>query len=210
MKLLFEKKWYLLIMLLVLIIGVLATYLFLQNDANKESESHYTFQNLSSETVDLPREDETEEMEEIVNKVDVKGAVNAPGLYVANADDRVLDLIEKAGGLTQDADANGVNFALRVEDQMVIYVPKIGEEGVSNKNEGVSQTLGGQTSSGKVNINRADETELQTLTGIGPSKAEAIIQYRTENGPFKTIEDLKNISGIGEKTFEKLKDDITI
>jgi len=210
MKLLFEKKWYILIMLFVLIMGVLATYLFLQNDSNNKSESHYAFQNLSSETENLPREDENEEMEEIVNKVDVKGAVKVPGLYVANADDRVLDLIEKAGGLTQDADANGVNFALRVEDQMVIYVPKIGEEEMPNKNDGVSQTLGGQTSSGKVNINRADETELQTLTGIGPSKAEAIIQYRTENGPFKTIEDLKNISGIGEKTFEKLKDDITI
>lgn len=145
-------------------------------------------------------------------KVDVKGAVLSPGLYDALQGERVYDLIEKAGGFTAEADRNRVNLAQIVEDQMVIYVPVIGEEGDNAPVQNSVGTLstGGAGEGQKVNLNKADETELQTLPGIGPSKAEAIIQYRSENGPFQSIEDLKNVSGIGEKTFEKLKENIAI
>ncbi|MBD3109981.1 helix-hairpin-helix domain-containing protein [Bacillus sp. AGMB 02131] len=145
-------------------------------------------------------------------KVDVKGAVLSPGLYSALQGERVYDLIQKAGGFTEEADGNRVNLAQIVEDQMVIYVPVIGEEGdnaLEQNSVGNSSTGGGEEGQ-KVNLNNADENELQTLPGIGPSKAEAIIQYRSENGPFQSIEDLKNVSGIGEKTFEKLKENIAI
>jgi len=98
-----------------------------------------------------------------------------------------------------------------VEDQMVIYVPRVGEEQENIPLQaGTGIGAGSSQESKKVNINTASESELQTLTGIGPSKAATIIQYRTEKGPFKSIEEIKNIGGIGDKTFEKLKDDIEI
>ncbi|MGA9289414.1 MAG: ComEA family DNA-binding protein, partial [Anaerobacillus sp.] len=135
--------------------------------------------------------------------VDVKGAVKAPGVYEIEGSGRVKDVIARAGGFLKEADQTQLNLASKVADEMVIYVPIIGENS--------SEPLGSlPAESNFISINRADLTQLQELPGIGPSKAEAIIQYREENGGFTTIEDLQNISGIGEKTFEKLKDLITV
>ncbi|MFS0780843.1 helix-hairpin-helix domain-containing protein [Bacillus sp. 1P06AnD] len=148
-----------------------------------------------------------------VIKVDIKGAVHAPGVFIAEKDDRILDIIEKAGGFKKEANANEVNLAQRVEDQMTIYVPVVGEETApapAVSTTGQNAAAGGKQTDGKINLNTADQTQLQELTGIGPSKAEAIIQYRTEKGSFSSVEDLKNVSGIGEKTFEKIKDQISI
>lgn len=143
--------------------------------------------------------------------VDVKGAVKMPGVYEAKANDRVVDMINKAGGLMETADEAKINFAIRVEDEMVIYIPKIGEEVAEIEDVPTSGESTGQgKSDGKVNLNTANETELQTLPGIGPAKAAAIIEFRETNGPFKVIEDLKSISGIGDKTFEKLQDQIKV
>ncbi|PFO03837.1 competence protein ComEA [Bacillus sp. AFS076308] len=145
--------------------------------------------------------------------VDVKGQVNRPGVYQSNTGERVIDVIGRAGGLTEQADQTQVNFAEHVEDEMVIYIPGKGEEGSSLPSSiGTSGTVSsadGQKQ-GKININKADEQELQNLPGIGPAKAAAIIEFRNTSGPFKAIEDLKNISGIGDKTFEKLKDLIAV
>ena len=145
--------------------------------------------------------------------VDVKGAVNTPGVYLLTNEDRVVDAIEKAGGYTEEADTRLVNHAQRLQDEMVIYIPKKGED-LEFKQETTSQTINipsnNESSSGKVNINSADEAVLTTLPGIGPSKAQAIIEYRENSGSFKTIEDLKNVSGIGDKTFEKLRDFIDV
>lgn len=145
--------------------------------------------------------------------VDVKGAVERPGVYEAQTNERVIDLISKAGGLSESADEAKINFAQRVEDEMVIYVPKEGED----SDEAAAIVIGGGAegtskakNDGKVNLNTANEAELQTLTGVGPAKASAIIEFRETNGPFKVIEDLKLISGIGDKTFEKLKDSIKV
>ncbi|MBU8879461.1 helix-hairpin-helix domain-containing protein [Bacillus sp. FJAT-29790] len=143
--------------------------------------------------------------------VDVKGAVNKPGVYKAGTDERVIDMINKAGGLTEKADEAKINFAMRVEDEMVVYVPAQGEvleESGSILQGAVPASQGG--SDGKVNLNTANETELQTLPGIGPAKAAAIIEFREMNGPFKVIEDIKSISGIGNKTFEKLQNSIKV
>ncbi|MEH7124069.1 MULTISPECIES: helix-hairpin-helix domain-containing protein [unclassified Bacillus (in: firmicutes)] len=145
--------------------------------------------------------------------VDVKGAVEKPGVYEAKSNDRVIDIINKAGGLIESADEAKINFAMRVEDEMVIYVPKMGEESeeaVEALRGGGSQGASQAKNDGKVNLNTANEAELQTLTGIGPAKAAAIIEFRETNGPFKAIEDLKSISGIGEKTFEKLRESIKV
>ncbi|MBS4191368.1 helix-hairpin-helix domain-containing protein [Bacillus sp. FJAT-49705] len=145
--------------------------------------------------------------------VDVKGAVMKPGVYEAEQNDRVIDLINMAGGLNETADEAKINFAMRVEDEMVIYVPKVGEEVEESGTDlllGAPAASGQAKNDGKVNLNTANETELQTLPGIGPAKASAIIEFRETNGPFKVIEDLKSISGIGDKTFEKLKDSIKV
>lgn len=146
--------------------------------------------------------------------VDIKGAVAHPGVYPLQTTDRVNDAIERAGGFTAKADVNQMNLALKVKDEMVIYVPKKGEKslpqvaGSSSAVSGDAQTMdnapGGSTPA-KVNINEADVTGLQNLPGIGPAKAQAILQYRTEHGPFKSVDDLNNVSGIGDKTLEKIK-----
>ncbi|MBW8348179.1 helix-hairpin-helix domain-containing protein [Bacillus sp. IITD106] len=138
--------------------------------------------------------------------VDVKGAVKIPGIYEAMESDRVFDIIEKAGGLLESADEAQVNFAQKVHDEMVIYIPKVGEE-VENLFLNESSP---SKQNDKVNINKANSVELETLPGIGPAKATAIIEYREENGPFKQVEDIQKISGIGAKTFERLQDLITV
>lgn len=152
-------------------------------------------------------EDEAEVVMKVI--VDVKGAVRKPGVYEAESDERVIDMINKAGGLTETADEAKINFAIRVEDEMVIYVPEVGEE--MEQVEGtVTAASSTEQADGKININTADESQLQTLPGIGPAKAAAIIEFRDKSGPFKAIEDLKMISGIGEKSFEKLQDSIKV
>ncbi|MEW9049557.1 MAG: helix-hairpin-helix domain-containing protein [Neobacillus sp.] len=143
--------------------------------------------------------------------VDVKGQVMKPGVYQANQGERIIDVISRAGGLTELADESQVNFAEHVQDAMVIYIPAQGEEGPGPLAGSSGSThIGSNHSSDKINLNKADENELQNLPGIGPAKAAAIIEYRETIGAFKAIEDLKNISGIGDKTFEKLKDLIDV
>lgn len=142
--------------------------------------------------------------------VDMKGAVYKPGVYEAFAGDRVIDLIERAGGLTREAAEDQVNFAMYVEDEMVIYVPLQDEEFDLDVITTITTSSGGGSESGLININKADQAELETLTGIGPAKATAIIEYRETNGTFQSIEELKKVSGIGEKTFEKLQDQIAV
>ncbi|MDH6364023.1 competence protein ComEA [Enterococcus sp. PF1-24] len=144
--------------------------------------------------------------------VDIKGAVVNPGMYRLASECRLIDGIMAAGGFTSEADQNLLNFALKLSDQQVIYVAKVGEEvaaEVSN-NQLTPSIAGSGEKDGKININTASAVELQTLSGIGEKKAQDIINYREANGSFKDISDLTKISGIGEKTLEKIKDSITI
>lgn len=144
--------------------------------------------------------------------VDVKGAVNYPGVFELTDEHRIIDAIELAGGYTAEADPNLINHAQKLVDEMVIYVPQVGEEVPELLELAVagSATKSGESNSGKVNLNKASEAELATLPGIGPSKAQAIIAYRDETGKFQTIDDLKKVTGIGEKTYDRLKDLIEI
>lgn len=169
------------------------------------------------ESVAVEQPEAEEQSEQAVPEsviVDVKGAVKYPGVVQLTTEDRVMDAIEAAGGYTEQANPVTINHAQKLVDEMVIYVPQQGEniEELSIQTA-IASTTGGQASArddGKININTATEAELTTLSGIGPSKAAAIIAYREENGGFKTIEDLKNVSGIGDKTFEKLQDAIKV
>jgi competence protein ComEA helix-hairpin-helix repeat region len=147
--------------------------------------------------------------------VDLKGAVRKPGIYRMNAGERVSDAVARAGGLTGKADENKINLAQKVVDEMVIFVPEKGEKipaEISSASAGssqkpVSEATGG---GGQININTADEQALQHLTGIGPAKAKAIIQYREQHGPFKSVDDLNGVSGIGDKSLEKIRPDATV
>lgn len=160
--------------------------------------------------VDTKGEPEVIEMASTELLVDVKGAVFKPGVYKMKPGDRVIDAVETAGGFLNDADTRKVNLASLLSDEMVIIVPQEGEEdeGEVLITTDISETS--DPSDGKININSASAVELTALTGIGPAKAEGIIAYRTENGMFKNIEEIMNVTGIGEKSFEKLKDEITV
>ena len=136
--------------------------------------------------------------------VDVKGEVMNPGVYEMDIDARVNDVIQTAGGFSENADQSQVNLAQKVQDEMIILIPKAGES------ESAHGMNGGQPGFDKIRINYATQQEIEALSGIGPSKAAAIIQYREEHGLFKKVEDLLEVSGIGEKTLEALKDDIQV
>ncbi len=136
--------------------------------------------------------------------VDVKGAVKKPGVFQMDAGQRVNEAILLAGGFLDEADPNRVNLAQTVQDEMVIYVPEFGEEDAALEQVSVEKD------DGKVNLNKAESSELETIPGIGPSKAKAIIAFREENGDFNKIEDLTNVPGIGDKTLESIKDYISV
>ena len=181
---------------LLLLVGV-GGLLPKKEEAVEESEALVT-------TVLAEKTEENTTLEAVIF-VEIKGAVKKPGVYQMKAGDRVKDAIDAAGGLTAEADSQKVNLAQRVEDQMVIVVPKVGEEaeaipaGVTSKET---------SKEGKVNINTATVEELKTLKGVGEKKAEAIIEYRKKNGSFKTKEDLMKVRGIGKKLFESFEERI--
>jgi competence protein ComEA len=173
---------------------MLIVFFLLQNESNKKET--WDMPTIEERNGDESKKDEGENAPIIV---DVKGAVKMPGVYQVDNDDRVIDVINMAGGLLEDANEEVVNFAQILHDEMVIYIPKIGEE--------VKSEIYG-TESNKLNINKATVSELMTLNGIGEAKAQAIVNYRDENGKFEKIEDLLKIRGIGEKTLENFRDEI--
>ena len=147
------------------------------------------------------------EQKEDENKifVDVKGAVKHPGVFETTKDKRVKDLIEEAGGLLEDADTSTLNLSQKVKDQMVIYVLKHGE-----KPKQISDGVTSSSSGDVININTANKEQLMKISGVGKTKAEAIISYREKNGDFKKKEDITKVKGIGKATFEKIKDKIEV
>ncbi|MCY1597005.1 helix-hairpin-helix domain-containing protein [Staphylococcus pettenkoferi] len=151
--------------------------------------------------------------------VDIKGAVKHPNIYRMMSTDRLKQLLDKAQPTSQ-ADLTQINLAERLTDQKLIVIPKKGEQvaGTSGASPGTtastSTTTGSASSNSsvdkQVNINTATESELQSIPGIGPSKAKSIIEYRDTNGAFDSVEKIKEMNGIGEKTFDKLKDYLTV
>lgn len=153
---------------------------------------------------------ESENSEIISNEnifVHIVGEVKNPNLYELQANSRLKDLIDMAGGFTDLADQESVNLALRLEDEMMIRVPSIDDNNIDYN----SRILGisGTEQEEKININDASLEDLQTLPNIGPKTAEKIIQFREEE-KFETIEDIMNVNGIGEKTFEEIKEMIRV
>ena len=167
-----------------------------------EDYNDATFSN--SQNSEVSKDDKKEEQDSKIF-VDVKGAVKNPGVFETTKDKRVKDLIEEAGGLLEDADTSTLNLSQKVKDQMVIYVLKNGEK--------PKQISDGSTSSSNkdvININTANKEQLMKISGVGKTKAEAIISFREKNGDFKKKEDITKVKGIGKATFEKIKDKIEV
>lgn len=162
---------------------------------------------------------------------DIKGSVKKPGVYEFTQGDKIIDAINKAGGLTKNATTNNLNLSKKLTNEMVIYVFSKNEltttkalEPVSNASECKCETIeinncvdknttnesNKDTVPAKININTDNKEKLMTISGIGSSKADAIIEYRNKNGNFKTTEDIMNVSGISKTIYDKIKDTITV
>ena len=167
----------------------------------------------STESINEKSENNTQNREDnSTTMCQIDGCVNKPGVYSFKKDDRIKDIVELAGGFTQDADTKSVNLAMKLKDEMKVYIPSKTETSKAQNNNIESSyifTIKYNNSNSLVNINTADSNKLQTLPGIGPSKAKKIIEFREKN-QFKKIEEIKNVDGIGDKTFESLKSLITI
>lgn len=141
--------------------------------------------------------------------VEIKGEVVSPDVYEISEGSIIRDLITKAGGLTNEANIDKINRADKLRDNQLIVIPN--KNDLSNANTNINISKEGNTSEdGIININTASLEELQKINGVGEIKAKSIINYREKNGGFKSIDEMKNIEGIGDKTFEKMKDQITI
>ncbi len=219
-----NKKSIIYLCIIILVIGIY--YVFIRKEDYIESASNTL--NLDKE-ISKNEDDfiDTKEKDNIV--VYITGEVNNVGLYELQENSRVADIIDKAGGLTKEADIENMNLADILEDGMKIYVPKKSERLDENQNDNSNKqnnanidiikesrnineqkNINKEAKSSKININTASQTELETLPGIGPSTALKIIEYRKQNGKFSCVEDIKNVSGIGESKYNKVKDLIKV
>jgi len=209
-----EKRLGLLLALFVVVSISLVCYMFF----GREEPPAATFPVFEeSEAASSPTVADATNMpgqEEAPVVVDIKGAVKRPGVYTLPAGSRVVDAVERAGGFLDDADPERINLAQPLSDGMAFRVPFLGEEREPAASPvpilEAGSSFGFSGGSAKININTATAAELDTLPGIGPAKAEAIIQYRTEHGPFQHVDQLLEVPGIGEKTLQNLRELITV
>lgn len=195
------------IFLVIFMFSLLTVFAFGYKFFKNKNEEKYKI----SETNNKEDDEKNKNKENIGNiiYVHIDGEVNKPNLYEMKNTDRIKDLIEKAGGLTKDADKSKINLAVKLKDEMKVHIYKIGEI-INNKDSTTEDSSNSSSSTDKViNINTANEQELCKLTGIGTTKAKAIIEYRKKE-KFSKPEDITKVSGIGKKTFEKIKDQISV
>ena len=185
----------------VVVIGI-GLYYFNYNKT--EDYNNISFSNHKSDRIDNEEKNDDKQDEKIF--VDVKGAVKNPGFFETTKDKRIKDLIDVAGGLLDDADTSTLNLSQKVKDQMVIYVLKHGEKPKQMSEIGTTSSSSGEV----ININTANKEQLMKISGVGKTKAEAIIEHREKNGDFKKKEDITKVRGIGKATFEKIKDKIEV
>ena len=216
-----NKKQKIICIIIILFI-LFAVFIYIYNNFNKYSENDEIILNNNINEIENIQEKEkigiAENKEKVI--VHVIGEVNNPGVVTLEEGSRIIDAINAAGGKTEEADLSKINLAYIVEDGTQIYIPRINENlneiELMSENAGQSIILESNTGSNgedknvKVNINTANKEKLETLPGIGETTAQKIIDYREENGKFKSIEDIKNVGGIGDAKFNSLKDKITI
>ncbi|SFL01642.1 competence protein ComEA [Lachnospiraceae bacterium KH1T2] len=199
-----------------LILSVLFTAFFMCGcaDGSNAEEMILASESEAEATEALPETVSEEQISEPARDIYVYicGAVNSPGVYTVRSGSHVFEVIAKAGGLREDADDTVVNQAECVEDGMQITVPTKEQvkNGVTSKDQSASSTNISEVQDGKVNINTADAKELTSLSGIGATRAEAIIAYRNEHGAFTSPEDIMNVAGIKEGLYIKIKNQIKL
>lgn len=229
-----NNKTYLIIVLLIIIFIMCIIVYKYCNDNYVEDVIIKKEEKDNIEKEEIVKEVKTENIEEkIYYFVDIKGAVNNPNVYKVEENSRVIDVINLAGGLKENADISIINLSKKVEDEMFIFIytveelQKYKEDKIlisdikkeiendiiidENNNALQQEIITNENVENKlININTATKEEFLTINGIGDAKAESIIKYREENGNFKTIDDIKNVSGIGDSLFESIKEYITV
>lgn len=204
----YNKKMMIVIAVAVFVAALLVIIFFNVKGDNE-------LQDLEKFNLEAVRETQEEKPEIKKIIIHITGCVRNTGIVEVNENSRIIDVIEKAGGLTEEADISKVNLAYIVEDAQKIYIPSILDEKeieyVSTEN-GDNVIIQDKTKekSSKVNINKAKQTELEQIPGIGPSTALKIINYRKENGEFNSIEEIKEVPGIGDKKFNEIKENIEV
>lgn len=212
-------------------IGIVLAILIIIYLFTKDSTVYSDYSNLYPEENAnvVKNEIKVEEVAKNLIYVYVAGEVNNPSVVELEEGQRVADAIEKAGGLTDSGEIKNINLAYKLQDGEKLYIPSLDEvmeseeentnidyitSGINsdkNQNTGnIESNLESNTDNGLVNINTATQTELETLDGIGPSTAKKIIDYREENGKFNSIEEIQNVSGIGDAKYEAIKNDICV
>ena len=209
-------KQYKLALVIALIGVVIAGFMMLQREQKQENniqqlmeQTSYSSSSTTEKSKQRSENDQGDKNEGMVT-VDIKGAVKKPGVYQLKSSSRVQDALLKAGGMTDEADLKSINQAQKLVDEAVVYVAKVGENVVDVTTNTNASTSTSQAKAGLVNLNTATEADFQTISGIGQKRAQDIIAYREANGKFKSVDDLKNVTGIGAKTLEKLKEYVTV
>lgn len=208
-----KQKTIILIIAIIVAIGMIY-FIYNKNQIRSDIdlESEILISNTSENKTNV-------EIQEDLVIIHITGSVKNPGIVKLKDGSRIEDAIEAAGGLTENADITNVNLAYVLDDGVKIRIPSItdeknGDEQILEEESGeniieeTNMTLGASTK--EININKATETELQSLPGIGASLASRIIEYRNQNGKFSKIEDIKNVNGIGDSKYDNIKDFITV
>ena len=208
----YNRKYFIVAIIVIVILSFSLINTFGLKNAEKSNEVELY------KKEDMKEIDNESEEEKISCFVDIKGEVVSPGLYEVDSDKRVMDVISLAGGLLENADTSNINLSMKVNDEMVIIIPKKEEKDINNdyvikndaeikQNNSINEN---PKSVGKVSINNASLEELMGISGIGEVKAKKIIEYRNSHGKFNSLEELTNVSGIGTKTLEKIKEYLTL
>jgi len=210
-----EKILFFIILSIMILIIIYYMYHTLYKEDLRFSYNNNLIENNLIQNTEELNTSYSETLEENFIVVYICGAVKKNKVVTLKENSRICDAIDATGGLTKEADLTNINLAYILEDGEKVYIPKKGEETEnisSSRTEGSSYTNYSSNSlkHNKININKATQTELETIPGVGPSTALKIINYREEIGKFSSIEDLKNVSGIGYAKFEKMKDYISI
>ncbi|MDA1474768.1 helix-hairpin-helix domain-containing protein [Bacillus changyiensis] len=199
-------KW--LVVVGFILVLIIAGVVIIKNQGHQSSKHTILPKEAAAVSAKHVKKTKPEKVKEVV--IDLKGAVKHPGVYQMKAGDRVHQLLKKAGGTVKKADEKQINLAAVLQDGMVVYIPSKGEKAVQAQTEATASVKESGEEAEVVNINNASSKELQSIPGVGPSKADAIVAYREENGPFQKIEDITNVTGIGEKSFEKMKSSLSV
>lgn len=200
-----KSKLIVFIIIIVVSIGGLVIKGYFNNQVYVLNEENQVEDNNQDEI----KEDTEKQIVEKEITIYISGEVKNPGVVTLKNDKRLSDAVKLVGGVTNDADLNNINLALKLEDEMHYIIPKKGEI-ISNSSNSVSLDNNSTNENGKININTATIEQLDQIPGVGEATANKILNYREEVGSFKRIEEIKNVSGIGDKKYENMKEFICI